>query len=239
MKSLLITLFAGAFFLVGTLIALYVKNDKKLISFSIGISFIVLILLIFVDILPEVLELFNNNKYFHIIGGVLLGLGILLLIEKVVPHHHDEEHHNHNNLVHVGVMTAIAIIIHNIIEGASIYSVALASYKSGLIYAFGVALHNVPFGIKITAMLKEEKKYIMWIYITLLTTSTFMGGLFVHIFSGFLSNMAIGYLLSITIGMIIYIVFFELLKLLKENFDKYSIYGIITGIILIIIGVII
>lgn len=238
MTGLLITLIAGLFFLVGTLISLYSKNQKNLISFSVGISFIVLILLILLDILPESIELIENYKYFKIIIGIIVGLSILLILEKFVPHHHDNEEHHHN-LVHIGIMTSIALIIHNIIEGAGIYSIAITSIKSGLIYAFGVALHNIPFGIKITAMLKEESKTKMCIYISLLTISTFIGGLSIHIFNGFLSDEIIGFVLSITIGMIIYIIFFELLKLFKDNFNKYSISGVIVGILLMLIGMVI
>ena len=137
------------------------------------------------------------------------------------------------------MITAIALIIHNVIEGTGIYALAEASFKSGIIYAGGVALHNIPFGIKITAMLKNSSQLKLWTYIILLTISTFLGGLIIHLFNSFLSNNVLGYLLSITIGMIIYILGFELFKLLKENFNKYTISGIIIGIILMFLGVVI
>lgn len=239
MVSLLITLVAGMFFLLGTVIALLTKNNKNLISFSVGISFIVLFLLVVLDILPESLEMFSNSKVLKVTLGIIAGLMVLFIIEKFVPHHHDNEKHDHDNLIHIGIMTSIALIIHNIVEGAGIYTITLTSLKSGLIYSFGVALHNIPFGIKITAMLKDENKSKMWTYITLLTISTFFGGLIIHIFNGFLSDEVVGYLLSITIGMILYIISFELSKLLKENFNKYSVIGILIGILLMLIGMVI
>ncbi|MDD4706146.1 MAG: ZIP family metal transporter [Bacilli bacterium] len=236
MIELLITLIVGMFFLLGTFISLYTKNQKNLISFSVGISFIVLILLIIIDILPESIELFSSNKFLKIMLGVIIGLGILYILDRFIPHHHDNKK---NNLVHIGIMTSIAIIIHNIIEGAGIFSVAQTNLKAGLIYAFGVILHNIPFGIKITAMLKDTNKNKMWKYIFLLIISPLIGGLSIYIFNDFLSDEKIGYVLSITIGMIIYIVFFELLKLLKNNFNKYSIWGILIGILLMLIGLVI
>ncbi|MDD2238647.1 MAG: ZIP family metal transporter [Bacilli bacterium] len=236
MIELLITLFVGLFFLLGAFISLYSKNQKKLISFSVGISFVVLILLVFIDILPESIKLFSINKFLKIILGIIIGLGILYVLDKFIPHHNDNKK---NNLVHVGIMTSIAIIIHNIIEGAGIYSVAQANLKAGLTYAFGVTLHNIPFGIKITAMLKDTKKNIMWIYISLLIISPLIGGISIYIFNDFLSDEIIGFILSITIGMIIYIIFFELFKLLKNNFNNYSIWGILIGILLMLIGVVI
>ena len=53
-----------------------------------------------------------------------------------------------------------------------------------------------------------------------------------------LSDFLLGSLLSITIGMILYLVFNELLVELKENFNKFSLYGLLIGIILMLIGVI-
>jgi zinc transporter ZupT len=99
-------------------------------------------------------------------------------------------------------------------------------------------MHNIPFGVEITAMLNENKsKKQMWIYITLLTLSTFFGGLLVFIFSNLLSDFVLGSMLSITMGMILYLVFGELLTELKEGFNKYSLFGLLIGILLMLIGV--
>ena len=57
------------------------------------------------------------------------------------------------------------------------------------------------------------------------------------IFNDLLTENVLGFLLSITIGMILYLIFNELLVELKENFNKYSIYGIIFGVLLMLIGV--
>lgn len=239
-----INLVVGLFFIIGAIIAFKNKNNKNLINFSVGMAFIVLIILLVVDIIPETLELFKNNKIIWILVGVLGGAGILFLIERFVPHHdhfEEEKHKTHNeHLKHIGTMTAVALIIHNLVEGMSIYGVASQSLKTGLIYALGVGLHNIPFGIEITALFEEKhnsKKN--WIFLTLLSLSTFIGGIVLYLFNNFLTDTILGILLSTTIGMILYIVFNELLIELKESFNKYSIYGIITGIVLMLIGVLI
>ena len=188
-QSLLITFIVGLFFFVGALISLFIKDKKNLISFSLGISFIVMILLVIIDILPECLELFLSYKFLGIGGGILLGIGILMLLDKLVPHHHDHSKHEleHEHLSHLGVMTSIALIIHNIVEGIGIGAITETGLKTGIIYALGVSLHNIPFGIKITAMLLDNKKK-MWIYICLLTLSTFMGGILIFGFKNLLSD---------------------------------------------------
>lgn len=240
MLANIINLVVGLFFIIGALIAFKNKNNKNLVNFSVGLAFIVLLILLVIDIVPEALESFDNYKYIWTIGGVLVGIGILFLLEKIIPHHdHFEEkkhHSHHNHLNHIGMMTGIALIIHNLVEGMSVYGVANNDIKTGLIYALGVGLHNIPFGIEITALFDQKNNKKTWIFLILLSLSTFIGGLILHFFSFLLTEMFLGILLSITIGMIFYLVFNELLVELKENFNKYSIYGIITGIVLMIIG---
>lgn len=237
----LINIFVGLFFLVGSIIAIKNKNNDNLVNFSVAMAFIVLIILLLFDILPETIELLEDKSIFYMIGGIVIGLGLLLIIEKIVPNHdHFEnlkEHSNH--LKHIGVMTSIALIIHNIVEGMSIYSISASDLKVGIIYAFGVGLHNIPFGIEITTMLNTVKsKKSRNIYLILLTISTFLGGLLIFLFKNYLNDFILGILLSITSGMIIYLVLFELLVELKENYNKYSTLGLIIGAVLMLVGVI-
>ncbi len=237
----IINIIVGLFFLLGSIIALKNKNNDNLVNFSVAMAFIVLIILLLFDIMPETIELLENKSIFYMIGGVLGGLGLLLIIEKIVPNHDHfknlEEHKNH--LEHIGIMTSIALIIHNIVEGMSIYSISASDLKMGIIYALGVGLHNIPFGIEITTMLdtvKSQKN--RNIYLILLTISTFLGGILIFLFKQYLNDFILGILLSIASGMIIYLVLFELLIELKENYNKYSTFGLIIGGVLMLIGVI-
>lgn len=236
----LINLVVGLFFLIGSFIAVKVKDNKNLINFSVGMAFIVLIFLLVTDIVPETLELLSNN-YLWIILGALIGLGILFLLEIFVPHHdHFEEekkHHHDEHLKHIGTITSLALIIHNLVEGMSIYGVVNSDLKTGLIYALGVGLHNIPFGIEITALLDSENNpRRKTIFLVILTLSTFAGGLILYLFESLLTDAVLGMLLSITIGMILYLIFNELLVELKERFNKYSVYGIICGLVFMLIG---
>ena len=238
MKELILTLIAGLFFLIGVVINKINKGNKKVISFSIGMAFSSLILLLITDIVPETFELLENIIY--ILAGILIGIGLLLSLEKLVPHHdHFEEskkHHHENHLEHIGIMTSLALIIHNIVEGIGIYSIANSSIKAGIIYAIAVGMHNIPFGLEITTMLNKSHNKHKDIYIIILTLSTFIGGLLTMIFKDLLTNFVLGILLSITIGMILYLLLAELITEIKENWNRETVLGIITGILIIIIG---
>lgn len=234
MKALLLTLLTGIFFLIGIFINKLFKSNKLVEAFSIGMSFIVLFNIIFFDIVPEIKEFFDF-KYFLI---VILGFSLLKILDFFVPdhnHHHKEnldnikEHNNHQT--HLGVITILALLLHNIIENMVLYNITLGSFKTGLVLCLGIGLHNIPLGFQIESGLKGKNKFKVFI----LTMSGFIGGLICYFFKSiplYITN----YLLSFTLGMLIYLCFFELLKELFFNRkNKGTYFGIGLGIILVII----
>ena len=237
--GLLLTIITGLFTLLGSLIVLTTKNNKKIVNFSISIGFGVLSSLILLELIPETLELTNN--FLIVIGLVFLGIIILKLLDHFVPHHHDHnEDDDHEHLTHVGIMTSIALFIHNFLEGMTLYIAFSTEAKLGLLLAIGVGLHNIPLGMSICSMFYHDNNKLKIILISLLVSlSTFMGGLLTFIFKEtFLSAFALGIILSLTLGMLVYIVLFELLPHLITTKDKKTtILGIIIGILLLVISV--
>ena len=191
------------------------------------------------DIIPEVLELLEDDKKIFMYVFIAIGIIILKLIDILVPHHnHDEElktHHRH--LKHIGIISSLSLIMHNVIEGASIFNLASHDIKAGILMAIGVGLHNIPFGIEITATLyetKKERKKIIF-NILLLTISTVLGALVMMIFKD-INSFVLGGLMSITIGMIVYLILFELLGEFRESKNKkHSLIGLFSGIIFMVI----
>ena len=185
--AFLATLIAGAFFLVGALLAFFGKNRKGLVEFSIGMAFSVMLLLLAFDIVPEVLELLEEKGTIFMYVFIVIGIVTLKLIDILVPHHdHDEEIKTHDrHLKHIGIISSLALIVHNVIEGVGIYNIALVDFKAGLLMAIGVGLHNIPFGIEITATLNETKKNktSVFLNILLLTLSTVFGAIIMMIFT--------------------------------------------------------
>lgn len=240
--ALLTTFIAGLFFAIGALLASFGKKRKGLVEFSIGLSFSVLIFLLAFDIVPEILELLEEKGSMFMYIFIVFGIVMLKLIDLLVPHHdHDEEIKTHeNHLNHIGIISALALIIHNVIEGIGIYNIALYDFKAGMLMAIGVGLHNIPFGIEITATLSEtkKKKSHVFLAIVLLSLSTMLGGLIMLIFKS-ISDFVLGSLMSLTVGMIIYLIFFELLiELGASKNRKYSVAGLMCGV-LFILGVLI
>lgn len=240
--ALLITLIVGLFTFIGSLIIFFTKNNKKIVDFSISIGFGVLLALIILELIPETLELIQTK--FMVVGSilavlVLAGAGIfaLKILDKFVPDHDGSKS---NTLIHIGVMTSVALVIHNLLEGMAIYTSLSSSLKFGGMLGLGVALHNIPLGMSITSLFykngKDNKKAILVSLIVSL--STFVGGLITYVFAGaILADFYHGVILAITLGMLIYIVLFELLPHMVENKNKKSIIlGMIIGMTLLILS---
>lgn len=119
--------------------------------------------------------------------------------------------HDHENSVHIGLISSLAIILHNIIEGMTVYSLSLASIRQGAVFAFGIALHNIPMGMLIYSAMAERKCSVRRTMLATVTCSTLVGGFLMYLIRDLLTESLIGALICIASGMILYIVFLELL----------------------------
>lgn len=250
--ALLLTLLVGLFILLGSVIGIYYKNNTKATDFSIAMAFGVIICLIFFEILPETYEALTEEMgIVRIIATIIIlcsiGIVFLKLLDLFIPHHLHEEHHTHkhkdekchnNHLFHIGVMSTVAIISHNIIEGMSLYLICKHSLISGILMFIGVGLHNVPMGLVIVSTLSSanySKKNVLRISLAT-SLSTFFGGL-IMLLLGTVSGKAEGILLGLTLGMLIYISVFELAhQIIHMKNKKIAISGILTGIFLLAIS---
>lgn len=239
---LFLTFIAGLFIAFGALIVYITKNNDKFVHFAISMAFGVMVTLIGFELLPEVNEVFNDcfngyMSYVILVICVLFGVGILKVLDLFVP---DHEHHNTtkkaelDNLYHIGIVASVALMLHNLIEGMSIYGVSSTSLEMGMMMTLGVGFHNIPMGIMITSMFErsnDKKKSKFVIMLSCVTLSTLFGGFMMLILSSFISDLFIGVLLGLTLGMLLYILLFELLPEIIESKDKkLSMLGILVGI---------
>lgn len=228
----IITILSGLSFLIGYLITIIFKNNKKLVTFSLGFSFIVIFGLIIFDLLPECLELIN--KKYIILLFVLIGIILLKLLDYFIPDH-DHESNNNSHIEHIGFISFIALFIHNIIESTAIYTTSLTALGVGAVMAIGVSFHNIPLGIQISTMIKNKKTKIS--LIMALSLSSVISIILLNIFKITLDNNVLCVLISITLGMLIYIAIFELLCEVKENIKKRELqFGLISGVVLVVIS---
>ena len=251
--ALLLTLLVGLFILLGSFIGLNYKDNKRFTDFSISVAFGVIISLILFELLPETFEVLNGEigvvrTIFVIIILSLIGITLLKLLDLFVPHHEHEVHHKHqhssdkchnDHLYHIGIMSSIGMIAHNIIEGMSLYLVSSTSLISGILLCIGIGLHNIPMGLVISSTLTSSnfsKNKVLKISL-IVSIATFIGGILMFMIGG-VNELVEGILLGLTLGMLIYISIIELFhQIYHMKNKKITITGIVVGIVLLVISI--
>ena len=233
--ALLLTLISGLFFLIGIIVYKFIKHKKELTIGAMGCAFVVIIGLIALDLIPELIEI---KKWYSIIF-VVIGLVFLVLIDKLIPHHNhnhkenDEDTHEHQeHLEHIGFITILALLLHNMVEGMALYSVSVNNLESGILMCLGIGLHNLPFGFQIANYSNKTSNKLATL---LLVVSGLIGGLIIYSF-GSISEFVTGIIIALTLGMILYILFFELLQEVWNNIKHNATFcGIIIGILILVL----
>ena len=249
--ALLITLIAGVFFLFGFVLVRFVKRKKELTILATSMALVVMLGMVFFDLMPEIVEMSEVllwgkwQKLFYVLGFMFLGILILKIFDIFLPHHHHEHHehernhaeHNHH-LVHIGFIMTTSLILHNILEGMSIYIIGTESLVSGLLTAFAVGCHNLPLGIEVASSMEaiKQNSYIKKILLILLVISSSIGAFCLFLIGGELPQMVMLALISLACGMILYIALFELLlEIMAYLKRRETYYGLAIGAIIILL----
>lgn len=237
--GLLITFLLGLFILLGALIANSIRNSRWIEQISISIAFGTMLALAVWELLPEAME--NTGNEIILIVCVILGIGILKALDHLIPDHDHEHGFDHHctteNVIHIGIISSVAVILHNMIEGMAVYSISAESTTMGLLMGLGVGLHNIPMGMVIASTLEHEKKSRRLVLLSSVALSTFAGGLLMKLLWSFINDFVIGILIALTLGMILYIVIFELLPHLMHTKHKMlSLAGTLIGVAVIVIS---
>lgn len=232
--GLLLTFITGVLFLVGIILNKILKNKKEIEVLSVSLAFCVILNLIVFDIFPEVLENFSYLSLIYIVLGFL----ILKIMDILVPHHHhdhkevhDDKMEHNNHLMHINIISILALSFHNILECMALYKVSLNDLKAGILMCIGIGMHNIPLGFSIGDKLGKHKI----LYVVVLVLSGLLGGFIAFSFND-IPHMIEHIILCITLGMLIYLCFFELFVESIHNYkNKYCYLGILIGIIFVII----
>lgn len=228
--TLLLVLLFGLTIFLGTIITL-VSNKKGVQELSLAMAFSVVILLVIFELIPES---FEHLGYYSIIF-IIIGMALIKVLDLFIPEHHHTSNSSH--ILHIGIITCIALVLHNLIEGMALYTTLENDLTTGLLTGFAISLHNIPMGMVIGTTLYDKNKSISKTLLIsfLISLSTFVGGLLIFLFNNVFENM--DFLLAITTGMLIYMALFELLHHLKHQNKKNTIIGLIIGVVVFLISI--
>lgn len=246
---LLMTLLAGLATVVGGFFTFFIKRTNiRGLSLGLGFSAGVMIFLSFTEIIKTanqmLIKFFPHHSQWMVFAGFALGIIVAILIDYFVPDHIEEdlfatqEHcPHHHKIKRAGILTAIAISVHNFPEGMATFFVATQNLTLGATVAIAIAIHNIPEGIAVALPIYHatgKKRLAIW-YTFLSGISEPIGAIIGLIaLHYFLPQAAIGFLFASVAGIMVYISFDTILPLSREYGDgHYSVFGIMSGIMFI------
>jgi len=139
---------AGLGTAVGGLIVLVRKPGERLLVFLMGLAAGLMIMLSFLELLSDSLEI---SGLFSAAVGFITGSLVLFLLDFLLPHEHivSEMGVIDAKMLRAGMLIAIGISLHNLPEGIAVASGYSYLPRVGLIITIAIALHNIPEGIAI------------------------------------------------------------------------------------------
>lgn len=252
--SLGLTTIVGLTMGIGGVLAFFINEDnKKFFSLSLSFSAGIMIYAAFMAILPEGIhhleEHFGEPGKFVGLAGFFGGMIVIALIEKWVHRHGGDHDHGHSHIDHdhdneekgengehlskLGLMSAIAIGIHNLPEGLTIFTTALNDISVAIPIALAVILHNIPLGIAISVPIyySTGSKRKAFLYSFLVGLCQPLGAIIGYLlFSNIETELFFGVLYTVVSGIMIFISLDELLPSSQRDNDHHiSVYGAIAG----------
>lgn len=248
--AFLITLFAGLSTGIGSLIAFFAKTtNTKFLSLALGFSAGVMIYVSMIEIFFKaeeglILALGENLGSWVNVLSFFGGMLLIAIIDKLIPKaenphevHVVEDNYNEemkkNNLMRMGLFTALAIAIHNFPEGLATFIVALKEPTLAIPIAIAIALHNIPEGIAVSVPIYyatgSKRKAFFYSFLSGLAEP--VGALVGYlILMPFLNDVILGILFAGVAGIMVFISLDELLPASEKYGEHHlSIYGLVSG----------
>lgn len=261
--AFLLTSIAGLSTTIGSFIAFFAKKtNKKFLSISLGFSAGVMIYVSMIEIFNKaqdalVSELGQKSGGLLTVIAFFGGMFLIALIDKLIPS--AENPHEPKNvladcegcgnceicvkeqkakqqkdqLMRLGIFTALAIAIHNFPEGIATFVSAFQDPSIALPIVTAIAIHNIPEGIAVSVPIYQatgsRKKAFLYSFLSGLAEP--IGALLGWVvLIPIMSDMVYGILFAGVAGIMVFISVDELLPASREYGEHHlSIYGLIAG----------
>jgi len=140
----LLTFIAGCSTLLGYFFIYFNNRNNRVLIASLGFASGVMFFISLYDLIPEGIKLINKNYYIMFavllcLLFIVLGIIIAGFIDKYVSSG------SNSDLYRVGIISMLAIIIHNVPEGVITYLTSTFNVRLGITLAISLALHNISY----------------------------------------------------------------------------------------------
>lgn len=249
--ALALTLLAGLSTGIGSAIAYFIRRPKIVyLAFALGLSAGVMIYVSFMELLPAAIEMVGEWQgiVFFFFGIAFIAMVDLLVPEPENPHNYEgldqpeTGSHDERQLMRTGVMTALAIGIHNFPEGLATFASALSDTRLGVFIAIAIAIHNIPEGIAVSVPIfyATGDKNKAFLYSFLSGVSEPVGALIGFLLlMPFLKPVVLAGTLAFVAGIMIYISLDELLPMAhRYGHGHLVISGIVLGMLVMAVSLV-
>lgn len=234
---------------IGSALAFFAKKENvSFLCVSLGFSAGVMLYVSFMEILPVSQQLLSPSS-----GGQWTGLtaffaGVLFIgvIDCAIPKNENPHEFFHNkkdlislkgkrshSLLRTGLLTALAVGIHNFPEGFATFMALLQQPAVGISIAVAIALHNIPEGIAVSAPIfyATGNRYKAFWYSFASGLAEPIGALLGYLLiRPFLNDYILGIVFGMVAGIMVYIALEELLPAAhKYGKHRQSISGLFIG----------
>ncbi|MFC1744267.1 zinc transporter ZupT [Candidatus Riflebacteria bacterium] len=256
MLAFALTLFAGLATGIGSALAFFAKRtNKRFLSAALGFSAGVMIYVSFVEILKKakealIIELGLKNGEWATAISFFAGMALIAMIDKFVPAHENphevhqieeldknlEDVEKDGKLLRMGILSALAIGIHNFPEGLATFVATLKDPSIGMPIAVAIAIHNIPEGIAVSIPIYyatgSRSKAFFYSFFSGLSEP--IGALVGYFFlMHYFTNTVFGVLFASVAGIMVFISLDELLPCAEEYGEHHiAIYGLISGMVI-------
>jgi ZIP family zinc transporter len=264
-SALILTLIAGSATGIGGALVLFKKNiSSNFLAGALGLSAGVMIFISLAELFPEAQAMISEIGLPHgeafVLIAFFVGMGIITLIDFTIPEYENPheasglslsdktaavgvlEHTGNEKALHrLGLLSALAIAVHNFPEGIATFIGALNDPEMGAGITFAIAIHNIPEGIAVAIPIyyatKSKGKALL--YATLSGLSEVVGAALCLAITAIFGieltggSPAFPLVLSAVAGIMIYISLDELLPT-AEKYGKHhiAIAGVVGGMAL-------
>ena len=215
--AFLLSFIAGLSTLLGAFIIFFDKRkNNKIITMSLSFAAGVMICVSLTDLLPNSYNMIlgSNNffpKFILMLIFMIIGIIISMIIDKYLPCH---ENNNDKGLYKIGIISMVAIILHNMPEGIATFITSSSNLKLGILLTTSIALHNIPEGISIAIPIyhstNNKKKACLYAFISGL--SEIIGSILAYLFlAPYMNDNIMACLYAVIAGIMLHISFYELI----------------------------
>lgn len=241
LTAILLTALAGLSTGIGGLVVFFSKKmNPKFLSFTLGISAGVMIYISFAELFSSAAQGLSDiygERWGGIINAVSFFGGITLVaaVDRLIPDS-VERADGEKALLRTGVITAIALAVHNFPEGMATFVSALQSPVLAIPIVAAIAIHNIPEGIAVAVPIcyATESRWKGFWYSLLSGLTEPMGAIIGYLVLMPFMNDAVNYIaFSAVAGIMVFISVDELLPAAREyGAHNLSILGVVIGMII-------